>query len=271
MATSVAVVGPTAISVTGLTETVIGTWTAPSAAKSLKGVRVHFWCQTVNDASLTKVPRLTITSDDLSPGIAPCLILAEPTSGSPVTSDASQGQRQNVYYPLNYPVKGGQVVSFSGCIYVTTTTAPMMGVDVIFGTDAPASPRYHYQVIAATFATTVTAAAQHLNPTTYRITGAKAITEAYGVVWQTTGVAIGCIGRFALTSSDFKTPFGIEWLVDGNSAVISVGGMNLHVSHAGSPEAPINIPVNDVCNIQENFTNGPTNIVGAYVTGVQYI
>lgn len=275
MATSTACVGPTNISVTGLTETAIGTsWTVPSGARCIKGIRGQVACATVHDAVLTSVPRVRLTSADVS--IEPAEILLEVPGSSPVTHGSGESMWESTYYALNIPVKGGETIYFYGTQYVTTTTALTMSLTVYFSTEGASGPQYHYKAAAATYATTVTAAAAHINPTTYRITNCRKITAAFGVVWQTTSTAaVGCIGKFELTSSDFKTPFGIGWMSEGGSGILSVGDLAVHVSKVGlskNPDEPdLDIPVNSICNITENFTNGPTNIVGAYVTGVQYI
>ena len=272
MATSTVCVGPTNISVTGLTETAIGTsWQVPAGARCIKGIRGQVACATVHDAVLTSVPRVRITSADVA--IEPVEILLEVPGSSPVTHGSGESMWRSTFFPLNIPVHGGEIIYFYGTQYVTTTTALTMSLEVYFSTEGATGPRYHYKAVAATYATTVTAATAHINPTTMRITNAKKITAAYGVVWQTTSTAaVGCIGKFELTSSDFKTPFGIGWFSEGGSGILSVGDLAVHVSQVGMGfSGALDIPVNDTCNITENFTNGPTNIVGAYVTGVQYI
>jgi hypothetical protein len=150
-----------------------------------------------------------------------------------------------------------------------------MGVDVYFSTEGVHGPQFHYKMCAAVYATTVTAGAAHRDPTTYKISGKK-ITCAFGMVWQTTSTAaVGCIGKFSLDSTDFKTPYGISFNEQGGGGILSAGDLAVHLSKAGfiNPDhgPQIDIPINDPCNITQTFTNGPTNIVGAFVTGVQYI
>jgi hypothetical protein len=276
MSRSVARIGPTIISVVALTETEIGgaaAWTVPAGVTCIEGVRVSTACGTVHDAVLTSVPRLRIYSTDAK--IEPCEILCPVVGSSPVTHGNGNPKEQCDFYPLNVKVKGGDTIHFYGTQYVTTTTAPWMGIDVYFNTTGPAGPQYHYKACAAVFATTVTAAAAHRDPTTYRISG-KRITAAMGAVWQTTSTAaVGCVGFFSLNSTDFNTPYGIEWNQQGGGGILSVGDLQVYLTQAGffnpltGPQ--LDISIKDPCNITQTWTNGPTNIVGAFVTGVQYI
>lgn len=275
MAKSVAAVGPTIISVTGNTETLIGgaAWTVPAGVTTILGVRVSTACGTVHDAVLTSVPRLRIYSMDAK--IEPCEIICPVVGSSPVTHGNGNPKEQSPFYPLNVRVKGGDSIYFYGTQYVTTTTAPWMGVDVYFSTGGGSGPQYHYKACAAVYATTVTAGAAHRDPTTYRISG-RVITCALGAVWQTTSTAaVGCIGKFSLTSTDFNTPYGIEWNQQGGGGILSVGDLDVYTTMAGNVDPnsgeQLDITIKDPCNITQTFTNGPTNIVGAFVTGVQYI
>ncbi len=276
MTISTACIGPTILSVTGGTETSIGGaagWTVPAKVNCIRSVKVSVACGTVHDAVLSAIPRLRIYSQDAK--IEPCEILCEPVASSPVTHGNGNPVWESKDYPLNVRVKGGDVIFFYGTDYVTMTTAPWMGIDVTFSTDGGAGPQYHYKASAAVYATTVTAGAAHRDPTTYRISGKK-ITCAMGVVWQTTSTAaVGCIGKFSLTSTDFNIPYGIEWNQQGGGGILSVGDLEIHLSTAGkiNPDEgqQLDIEIRDPCNITQTWTNGPTNIVGAFVTGVQYI
>lgn len=277
MATSVAALGPTIISVTGLIETAIGTsWTVPAGTKSIKGIRAHIADGTVHDAVLTAVPRLRLYSEDVK-GLAPCSMLLQPNGASPVTSGNSASQWKSDYYPLNVAVNGGEVIYFYGTMYVTKTTAPQMSIDIYFSTESPSGVQYHYQCAANIYANPVTAALKTSDPTTWRISGkSMKITCALGIVWQTTTTAaVGCIGKFYLESTDFKTAYGISWTNDGGGGILSAGDLAVHLDFAGhiNPETgpQLDIPCNEQTNITQSFQNGPTNIAGAFVTCVQFV
>lgn len=263
---SVDCVGPTIMSVTGGTETTIGTWTPPAGTKQITGVQINVACGTVHDAVLSVIPALRIYSKHVK--IEPCDIFGEPPGSSPVTSGNGDSPREAKIIPLNIKGDlGGKDILFYGRQIVTTTTAAHMSVTIFFQNFVNKDPQYHYVVSTQTFATTVTAAAKHTDTTKYKVSGGKRITRVYGIVWQTTSTAaVGCIGKFGLESGDFKAPFGPVWANQGGGGILSVGDLNVFLS-----ECEVDIPIATETNITQTFTNGPTNIVGAFITGVQYL
>jgi len=266
MPKSVDVVGPTIMSVTGGTEATIGTWVPPAGTKQITGVKINVACGTVHDAVLSVIPALRIYSKDVT--IEPCDIFGEPPGSSPVTSGNGDSPREAKIIPLNIKGDlGGKTITFYGRQIVTTTTAAHMTVTIFFQDFQDGEPQYHYQICTQTKATTVTAAAKHIDTVTYKVSGGKKITRVYGIVWQTTSTAaVGCIGKFGLESTDFKMPFGPVWGNQGGGGILSVGDLNVFLS-----ECEVDIPIAAECNIKQVFTNGPTNIVGAFITGVQYL
>lgn len=266
MAKSVDVVGPTIMSVTGGTEATIGTFTPPAGTKQITGVRVNVACGTVHDAVLSVIPALRIHSKHVT--IEPCDFLCEPPGSSPVTSGKGNSPREAKIIPLNIKGDlGGKDIVFSGRQLVTTTTAAHMTVTIFFQDFEDGEQQYHYKVSTQTLATTVTAGAEHKDTVPYKVSGGKKILKVYGVVWQTTSTAaVGCIGKFGLESSDFKMPFGPVWANQGGGGILSVGDLDVYLT-----VEDVDIPIAAETNITQVFTNGPTNIVGAFITGVQYV
>lgn len=266
MGKAVACIGPTAMSVTGGAETAIGTsWQVPAGTKAILGVRITTAAGTVHDAVLSVIPALRIYSPDLK--IEPCDILAEPQGLSPVTSGRGNSMRDSRFYKLNIPCNGGETIYFYGRHMVTVTTASWMGINVTFSDSGPEGEQYHYKISAQVFATTVTAGAKHTDTNPYRVSGYSKITGVYGVVWQTTSTAaVGCIGKFGLESSDFKVPFALTWANEGGGGILSVGDLDVHLSAVED----LDVPISEQTTITQTFTNGPTNIVGAFITGVQF-
>jgi len=265
MAKSVDCVGPTAISATGGTETAIGgTWVAPAGTKQITGVKINYAADTVHDA-LDGIGAVRIYSRDIK--VEPCDIFAEPI-GSGVTNGIGNSPREAKIIPLN--VKGdlgGMTFYFYGRAIVTQTTAHNMAITIFFQDFTDGNPQYHYKIATATEATTVTAAAKHTDATTYKVSGGTKITTVYGVVWQTTTTAaVGCIGKFGLESGDFKMPFGPVWASEGGGGLLLADDQDIHLS-----QCEVDIPIAAETNIVQVFTNGPTNIVGAFITGVQYL
>lgn len=274
MGRSVACVGPTSLSVTALAETPIGTlWTVPAGTKSILGVIVHYNTGGVNDAVLPKVAKCRMYSEDVK--LAPCDLLAEGiasmlTSGNGFQSDPP-------YYPLNIPVNGGEKIYFYGTQYVTTTTACQMAITVLYSDEGPVGEQYFYKACAAAYAiSAVTAAVKYTDPTVYTVSGARKITGVYGLAWHTVGAAAtGCIGKFQLESNDFQVPFSISWSTKKGNSILSVGGTEIALARIDGytiyPIPELNIPVAAICNITQTYTVGPTTIVGAFVTGVQFV
>ena len=259
------------MSVTGGAETAIGTsWQVPSGTKCIEGVRIFTAAATIHDAVLSVIPALRLYSRDL-PGIEPCDILANPQGSSPVTHGNGNSKQRSFYYPLNIKCKGGETIYFYGRHMVTVTTAQEMTVNIYYS-DNGGGQQYHYAVAGQIYATTVTAGAKHTDPTVYKINGTK-ITAVLGAVWQTTSTAaVGCIGKFGLESTDFKFAGNIEWGNEGGGGILSVGDLDVFLSAEGLDDKPLDLPINsNGCNIKQTFTNGPTNIVGAFITGVQFI
>lgn len=266
MAKSVDCVGPTIMSVTGGTETTIGTWVAPAGTKQITAVKINVACGTIHDAVLSVIPALRIYSRDVK--VEPCDIFGEPPGSSPVTHGTGNSVREAKIIPLNIKGDlGGMTFYFYGRQIVTTTTAAHMSINVYFQDFTDGERRYYYKICAQTKATTVTAGAKHTDTTTYKVSGGKTILTVYGIVWQTTTTAaVGCIGKFGLESGDFKMPFGPVWMSEGGGGLLSVGDLDVHLS-----QCEVEIPISKETNITQVFTNGPTNIVGAFITGVQYI
>lgn len=267
MAKSVDCVGPTIMNVTGGTETAIGTsWTAPAGTKQITGVKINVACGTVHDAVLSVIPALRIYSRDIK--VEPCDIFGEPPGSSPVTNGNGNSPREAKIVPLNIKGDlGGMVFYFYGRQIVTTTTAAHMTITIFFQDFTDGEPQYHYKIATATEPTTVTAAAKHTDATTYKVSGGKKITQVYGIVWQTTSTAaVGCIGKFGLESGDFKMPFGPVWANQGGGGILLAGDLDVYLT-----SEPVDIPIAKETNIVQVFTNGPTNIVGAFITGVQYL
>lgn len=268
-AKSVDVVGPTAISVTGGTETTLGTFVPPAGTKQITGVKINFAADTVHDA-IDAIGAVRIHSRDVT--IEPCDIFAEPI-GSGITNGIGGNRRTAKIIPLNIRADksgddlGGKTISFEGRVIVTTTTAHNMSVTVFFQNFTDSEPKYHYMVSTQTLATTVTAGAKHTDTVPYKVSGGTKITRVYGIVWQTTSTAaVGCIGKFGLESGDFKMPFGPIWGSEGGGGLLLADDHDIHLC-----ECEVGIPIAKETNIVQTFTNGPTNIVGAFITGVQFL
>lgn len=269
MAKSVDVVGPTAMSVTGGIETTIGTFVPPAGTKQITGVKINVAAGTIHDA-LDAISALRIHSRDVT--IEPCDIFAEPI-GSGITNGIGGSRREAKIIPLNIRADkpgddlGGKTITFAGRQIVTVTTAHIMSVTVFFQDFTDGEPQYNYMVSTQTLATTVTAAAKHTDTVPYKVSGGKKITKVYGIVWQTTSTAaVGCIGKFGLESGDFKMPFGPIWASEGGGGFLLADNLDIHLS-----ECEVDIPIAKETNIVQVFTNGPTNIVGAFITGVQFL
>jgi hypothetical protein len=277
MASGTAVLGPTAMSVTGLTETEIGGaagWTVPAGQNCIRGVRVQWAISLVPDA-LDHIPIYRLYSQDFA--IEPCQFLGEPINGV-TTSNNGACMRGSVYYPLNVKCSGGNVLHAYGMNAVTVTPVDVATVTIYFTNEGPRGPQYHYKLptTLTPVATVVTAATANTSVNPITLIGGKMITAMYGVVWQTThAVSVACVGKFKFTSPDLLVPYAPEFGNDGGNPFLSVGFTDSRLTKIGHDvidDLDFGIPVNStIATLTPVFTNGPLNIVGAFLMGVQYI
>ena len=275
----------TAMSATGLTETEIGTGlTIPAGFNMLRGVRVKYISAAVID-TLVRVPIFRFYSQDLKDhNIEPCQFMGE--SESSCTTSGNGNQWPSTYFPLNVPVGGSNVIHAYCQLAVTAGQAGVANVQFYLSSEGPrswapplGSTQVHYKM-ATTLTpptTVVTAAALNTSANIIQLTQASYVTAIYGTVWQTTQAAgTGCSGKFRLTSPDWQIPFSPEFMNEGGQGVLSAGNTSFahltKVGHDLSDDPDFYIPVNkQIANLTPVFVNGPTNIVGAYMMGVQYI
>lgn len=262
---AVIALGPTAMSATGGTETAVGTsFLVPKGTRCIEGVYVSYCAASTHDAGKAHIPKLRIYSQDLK--IEPCDILVEGT-GSMLTNADDIGNPM-LYYPLNIECEGGETIYFYGQVLVTVTTAGWMGITIVLNDTGLKGPRYYYKVDSATTATVTTTLVKTKAGQTFKITGVTKITGVYGCVWQTTAAAAtGINGKFWLESNDFKIPFGLSWMNEPAHSLLLAGGVTSRLSMVDELE----IETAKETTLQASWENGATNIVGAFIVGVQFI
>jgi hypothetical protein len=268
-------IGSTAMSATGLTETEIGTGvTVPAGKNCLRGIRAYYVSAATID-SLTRIPIFRLYSQDVL--LEPCQFLGEVQSAS--TTSGNGNQWPSTYFPINAPVKGSNLIHAYCQLAVTANQAGVAGITFYFTDEGPRGSWYHYKLptTLTPVPTVVTAATANISTNPITLTGAKKLTAAYGAVWQTTEAAgTGCFGKFKLTSTDFADPVSPEFFNEGGNSFLSAGNSDFHLTKVGhelidDPDFDIPLKQGNTVNIIPVFTNGPTNIVGAFLMGVQYI
>jgi hypothetical protein len=195
-----------------------------------------------------------------------------------VTTSGNGGKWKSTYWPLNANVQGGNVIHVYAMNAVTVTPVDYGTITFYFTNEGARGPQYHYKMptTLTPVPTVVTAATANTSANPITLTKAKLITAMYGVVWQTThAVSVACKGKFKLTSPDLLVPYSPEFCNEGGDPFLSVGWPQnklTKVGHDPEDDLDFGIPVNSqVCNLTPVFTNGPLNIVGAFLMGVQYI
>lgn len=239
----------------------------PDNAKSILAVVPYITSPAGATANEPIWGKVTITCD--SAPINPLQVLPNPIGASlqgALAVSQPQGAANQVIFPVNCPVEGGEELTIQGTGLFNHTIEPYMGCEVIYADWRPNKAQRHYKL--GTFTNTGTAAATAAG-STITVTNGKKLVEVFGgAVGTTVATLKGLCGYFLITSEGWTPSWKTYLPINPASGGV---GTDLQEAVAALARRYVNKDLESKAIIADDFhLSVALTTTGNYLMGVGY-
>lgn len=247
-------------------------WILPASCRAVLKVQPYFYVVTPTSTQ-TAVASLKVESDDL--GVKDYEVLAPPVGDAVATNDTQTADLMRTsIYPLFFPSKGGEQISFYGICQTANTAAPYMGAQVWWSdsssdlTDQPFRAKIGGTAGSAGSGTSTGTATGFVSGAAITVSGSgqRTLRGASGILAATTAVsAKPQAGWFALIAAELA--YTQHYVAEPVQAMLGTGTQAAHLSRVDNISCPLKTPSTISTGI--NITAASTT-AGNFYQGILY-